>query len=623
MSSVEVTNDPTQAVQELSNKTNSMTDDRGIQLEAWPVSACGCSSSEIHHIMSFEAFQANVNAALEKLPPQYQKYDRVLVLLVYWEESDVPSLNEAALELKALFEYDYGFEVDTHVLKNGNGETNREIHREFSKKLNQTIEAIDSEEKNNLFILYYAGHGAMLKRKGKPDERVWQPEESSSSHLPWKEFQRDLRKICSDILFLFDCCYASGMIDDDEEWERRCEILCASGAREKASATRKRSFTRAIVQELSKRKNVEGRHVLWFHTLLTSTEICDLYGLSQTPVWRRYSSSKHQSSIFIESRNRRDAQSFTEFDSAVSLEDSLRELDTLTGTRILIKLHLSNPAELLLEEEWMKWFRGRPSNVGGIELTVLNKLRCHGLFKSDSSLLLLSMPIWIWVNMQPGPACEVVGILRSSDLMLPPVPLGNLSPRAKPSSSKAIQSIKAEDPNEESSEKGETRKKQVKGRNVDAHATHTGSRVKELFAKRGTETAQVGTAQLKDGLAEKEESMKNGLPPSNRIKKERALKDRDSIAGREKAVLQREQAVAERELMLNERESSQADRLSRTWLSYQVLKGKEKVKHPSGSRKPAGLRHQKPLKLSEGSFTMLISKRTQPANILHFGRGLW
>lgn len=415
------TDEITVPVQPSTDDASGGSRDGPIQIEVSPVTKCGCFSPDEAHFENFKTFQEKVNEALQKLPPQQTQYDKVRVLMIYWEESDIPDLSEHAQELGNLLKDDYGFEVDSHVIKNGESQKNGTIHLEFRDKLTSTIKSISDEEKNNLLILYYGGHGIQVGEKNKPLQRAWAPKAKSETYLEWSDFRSDLRiSAYCDILFLFDCCYALAMMDTNETYQRRCEIFCASGANDRASAMRNSSFTKAITKELSDRKDSKGIGVLWFKTLMTSTEMADKHKLSPAPHWHRYSDSLHQTSIFLESKKlpiTKDAMTRNDKDSAVSVGDSIAELDSLSNTRVLVKLRLVNPAELLLEEDWMKWFQQRPSNVAGTEIAIVKKISCHGLFKSDSSLLLLSMPAWVWENMPADPACESIGIVRSDNLL--------------------------------------------------------------------------------------------------------------------------------------------------------------------------------------------------------------
>jgi hypothetical protein len=366
-----------------------------------------CYSPIQGYFDGFTKFENNINATLQKLPRVQVKYDRVLALVVYWDKSDVSGLSENAEKLKTMFDDDYGFEVDSYVLENGNHKSNipahnKELRRKFLNKLLETTASIDEngsttddKEVNNLLILYYGGHGADLKTSGKP-EKVWQPTRQSKTMLKWHELQQEVREIDCDVLFIFDCYYALAMIDAEKPWNRRCEILGASGASDKASARPESSFTQAIVEELEKpkRKNAKGMDVLWFHTLMTSTEMTTAYNLSPSPQWKRYSGDLYQTSISLESKKitaKEDMTNQTGTNPTISntkaITNSIDELSSLSDIRMLIQVRFFNAAETLLEEEWMKWFRLRPSNIasGGIEIAILSKailqkIRSEGAF---------------------------------------------------------------------------------------------------------------------------------------------------------------------------------------------------------------------------------------------------
>ena len=398
-----------------------------------PTHGCGCHSSIDEHLDNIGEFERDINDSLLKLPPVDTSYDSVRVLIVYWKLSDVAHLAVNAGRLKKVFEEGYGYIVEEHILDNADDNKDDSIiYQDFNSQLVATIRAVSKKDENNLLILYYVGHGAPVMEDGSPATYVWQPtREKPNRRLEWKEFQFTLRKVHCDVLFLFDCCHALAMIDDRKQWTRRSEIFCASSALEKASALKSSSFTNAITEELWKRKDARGNAVGWYYTLLTGSKETLEYKLIQAPHFRQYSGPAYRTGIFLQSKKfipkspTTPAVIYTSdsaSDSAISMASSeraqlFRDLSNLTDARVLIKIRLRNPAEKLLKEDWLNMFEHRPANVDRIQLVIVDKVRCVGLFEADSSILLVTMPVSLWQNMKRNPAYVDLGIVRSDNLL--------------------------------------------------------------------------------------------------------------------------------------------------------------------------------------------------------------
>ncbi|KAK5555938.1 hypothetical protein LTR46_005784 [Exophiala xenobiotica] len=403
---------------------------------------CGCISPTKDHLENLQKWREDMNKALSKLPAIDIQYKRVVVLMAYWAVSDVSHLSKHAEDLKAVFE-SYGYTVVPHVLDNKRAakKDDLDIFNEFKDKLDGVIRKVSVKDEANLLILYYAGHGATLDGK-KPEDTaapyVWQPTQSNPTHrLQFRQCQPMLMNMRADVLFVFDCCYALAMIEEGEFqiWNQRSEILAASSALEEASAVRKSSFTTALAEELKSRAKQRGQGANWYYTLLTSTERTRRHKLVQAPLWRRYSRLSFRTGIFLQDKNwvppEPSAAGGADTDSGLGssiasiasqerlYQRTIDDLTNLSDIRVLIKIRLRNPAEQLLEADWMEMFEHRPSNVDSIEVNVVDKVVCHGLFESDSSILLVTVPIWLWQTVEHNTSYENLGVVRSDNLLAP------------------------------------------------------------------------------------------------------------------------------------------------------------------------------------------------------------
>ena len=107
-------------------------------------------------------------------------------------------------------------------------------------------------------------------------------------------------------------------------------------------------------------------------------------------------------------------------DSDSGYESLIASRSQLSNARVLIKIRLRDPAEALSSDEWLKWFEDRPHNVAHVDIAVVKQIEWVGLFETDFSLALITVPMWLWINMEQDPACESLGVVRSKNLLRRP-----------------------------------------------------------------------------------------------------------------------------------------------------------------------------------------------------------
>jgi hypothetical protein len=418
----------------------SVSDGRDTSPNGISTESCGCSRQPLPDDMSgFKMFEDRMNDQLRGLSPRRQQYDVVRVLLVRWSETDIEGCESNFEKLYDMFSERYGYQAETCVLDNvlrstdkkSDGKMNGRIGRQFVKDLADITGAVDNDEGvNKLFILFYLGHGAERKID-ETNEFVWQPKAQSRTFLHWTGYYEQLRHTECDILFLFDCCFAAALVPQDKTWNRRCELLGAASATDLAFANPKASFTVALEKELGKRAPVASSSmgqvttqgpisttVFGLYNYLGKSSVARSYNL-KAPSWYRHN-DKYTSSILLQSKRLSTSTPNSSANDS-GYVSSADELDNLNDTRVLISLRLTDPAELTLlpEVEWMNWFENRPSNIAGIDFRIVQRIRCHCVFESDSTLALFSMPLWLWRLMQSDntqpPSLAGVNVQRNSD----------------------------------------------------------------------------------------------------------------------------------------------------------------------------------------------------------------
>lgn len=210
----------------------------------------------------------NLNESAQNILKTSRIYDQVATLVTYWSDDfadeNLEYMKTHATELWKLFKDEYGFEVgDKPFELPGKPVDKPRSNLQNAIKDVLVNQRISSEKGNNLFILYYGGHG---------DEKArWQPQVKGDVAISWDTLQDDLTEADCDILFIFDCCHGGKMVNSFNKWRRRCELLCATTAEETTLGANKESFTRAITMVLAnERKTHNGCDIITLHSLLNN-----------------------------------------------------------------------------------------------------------------------------------------------------------------------------------------------------------------------------------------------------------------------------------------------------------------------------------------------------------------
>lgn len=400
------------------------------ELKAW---TCGCDEYPNRYMENFATFQGQVRNGLKNLKSQDVRYDHIEVLMVYWKGGDVPEVAEKAKDLGTLLRNDpYNFTVTPHEIdykelaQHKIDDNFRDALRNIEVKLRTP-----NEETSSLLILYYGGHGLV-----DGVDRLWKPTKSSQKRLFWSNCQSLMYFLNCDILYLFDCCYSLAMVETPEtklHHRRRCEILCSSGLKQEGGARNTTIFTDALVKLLTDKKEniLDGKAAIGG---LTFADICvtmtgqDIRNtLIAEPRWKVVAPNPAFRGKITLVKKGLEVDTITpqprgdDSDSGYrSQKSQIESYSQLSDTRILIKIRLTNPAEGLSSNDWLKWFEDRPHNVAHIDIAVLRKIEWVGIFGADSSLALITVPMWLWQNMEQDPACESLGIVRSKNLLRRP-----------------------------------------------------------------------------------------------------------------------------------------------------------------------------------------------------------
>lgn len=281
-----------------------------------------------------------------------------------------------------------------------------------------------------------------------------------SASVQWSGLQELLENAESDALILLDCCAAASSISATGSGVT--EVIAACGFETWAPGVGEHSFTRSLIDELR----------YWSHGLTLSVAMLHNKVLSRikywkprfgmtgehehrkTPIYIVISHEGNQRSIGLIPLERNDPPSvgrvdaftqwlhsgssgfFVENGAESIADDSLLESSQPSIDRVWPDREFHHPKVLIslsLEEDqslhmdtWVDWIRSVPA--------LIRYTKVDGIFKSSSTLLVLSIPVALWDLLPKDPAISFIGFVNSSNLLcnsLPPLDASHESIKTK------------------------------------------------------------------------------------------------------------------------------------------------------------------------------------------------
>ena len=102
--------------------------------------------------METEALRKRLNSALELEDWRSRNdYKSVSVLVLYWQEGDLPGFKKEAYEIGELFATHFHYDIEYYEIPSNNS------HMELDKKVNSFLD--DHGGPDHLMIFHYGGHG--------------------------------------------------------------------------------------------------------------------------------------------------------------------------------------------------------------------------------------------------------------------------------------------------------------------------------------------------------------------------------------------------------------------------------------------------------------------------------
>ncbi|KAI1429275.1 hypothetical protein F5Y12DRAFT_710181 [Xylaria sp. FL1777] len=341
-----------------------------------------------------------------------QRYRKVCVLLLHWDSDDLFVLPELE-DLETCFQHDYNFETERFTIPSSNA------HLDLMLKIGAMIK--DHESTDTLLIVYYGGHARIDEAR----QSTWCASRSSDSPwLQWSAIQTLLERSLSDALILLDCC-AGAASAAFPTGSSITETISASSWDAIAPSPGRYSFTSTLLEVLQewKRKTFsvamlhaeilarlkhprpERRNGSHFeerttpvHFMMTanhkapSIELCRISQDTLPPSLPSRSTSRRNS--FIEGR--------------ATTEDIIGSEPNESVPHVMVSLALEDDQNLNIED-WERWLASLPALAKYVQV--------QGVFKSHSTLLLLSLPVMIWDLLPDHHACSFIAFIRSNNLV--------------------------------------------------------------------------------------------------------------------------------------------------------------------------------------------------------------
>ena len=269
-----------------------------------------------------------------------------------------------------------------------------------------------------------------------------------SASVQWSGLQELLENAESDVLILLDCCAAASSISATGSGVT--EVIAACGFETWAPGVGEHSFTRSLIDELRYWSRGPILSVAMLHNKVLSRIKYwkPRFGMTgehehrKTPIYMVLSHEGNQRSIGLtplqrnghpsvgrvdcstqglhsgSSESSNEAQSIADDSPLESSQSSIDRVwpdQEFHHPKVLISLSLEED-QYLYTDAWVDWIRSVPALV--------KYTKVDGIFKSSSTLLVLSISAALWDQLPKNPAITFVGFVNSSNLLcnnLPPL----------------------------------------------------------------------------------------------------------------------------------------------------------------------------------------------------------
>ncbi|KAI1443636.1 hypothetical protein F5Y02DRAFT_196717 [Annulohypoxylon stygium] len=379
------------------------------------------STSGYH--LELDGWLRDLTRAIEAAWPKRRiSYADIHVLMITWEETDMPGMKKEIKRLSSVFSDVFGYNI--HGVTIPTSKPDLRVRRE----VDDFIE--DYGQEDNLLIVYYAGHARPGLRSGAPP--IWYPRNPTDGQ-PVPSFDTNnilpilarAQDDSPDVLLIYDCCHSlSSHLTNDKPSRALVECLFAGGFETKVPIAGPDSFTHALYDELciaSKssmplsvtdlHRNIIHRLENWkphgvfnkdgtIKTDKMSKEPIITKPVRITPIHMFLSENEAPRTIFLSPMKTQDSNTpEAQYDS----NDTDSNVDQLELPRVLIAVRLVEKdynSEAL--KNFKNWILDAPHCV----------VKFEKLYQSYSELLLVELPLQVWDLLPRNPAVTFIGFTK-------------------------------------------------------------------------------------------------------------------------------------------------------------------------------------------------------------------
>ncbi|KAK8126080.1 Tyrosine-protein phosphatase non-receptor type 6 [Apiospora kogelbergensis] len=358
-----------------------------------------------YHVKHLSDFAKSLEDSAARAFPnrgRSQRYNKVQALLLHWRSDDLFVLPELE-DLGQCLREDYSFDTDTFAIPSDNS------HLELMMRVGSMIK--EHESTDTLFIIYYGGHARI------DDSR-------QSTWCAWSAIQTLLERSLSDVLILLDCC-AGAASATFPNGNSTTETISASSWDAIAPDPGRYSFTNALIEVLQ-----EWKHRTYSAAMLHAEVLARLkhprpimlngkhFEARSTPVHFMMTSNHKAPSIEMSRMVGEDMRPPSppqepepEVPTPTGRSSGPPELVPAEPTEdvphVMISLALEDNQSLDINA-WESWLAAFPA--------IAKYVKVQGVFKSHSTLMLLSLPVMIWDLLPENLATDFVAFIRSNNL---------------------------------------------------------------------------------------------------------------------------------------------------------------------------------------------------------------
>ncbi|KAG5961945.1 hypothetical protein E4U57_007350 [Claviceps arundinis] len=376
------------------------------------------TSFHVKHVGDFaQRLEDSAKRAFPNRGRTSQRYKKVQALLLHWHSDDLFVLPELE-DLEKCLRQDFAFGTDIFAIPSENS------HLELMMRVAQLVK--EHESQDTLFLVYYGGHARIDESR----QSTWCATRGTSSPwLQWSAIQTLLERSTSDALILLDCC-AGAASATFPNGNSVTETISASSWDAIAPDPGRYSFTNALIEVLQEWRmrtfsaamlhaevlarlkhprpiNINGKQFearsTPVHFMMTanhkapSIELSRLVSLEEGPGPARHHETGPTLLTGRATESGNDPISY-DFVSEGPNEDT---------PHVMISLALEDDQQLDINA-WERWLTAFPS--------MAKYVKVQGVFRSHSTLMLVSLPVMVWNLLPEDPAMSFVAFIRSNNL---------------------------------------------------------------------------------------------------------------------------------------------------------------------------------------------------------------